>query len=465
MRHARSRLQGRSRFYNFAVAAFAALAALSLGSASSSAASWEEFVLWTFCSQSGCSDGLKPQGGVVIEPDGDLWGTTLEGGKNNAGVVFDVVMPGVTSTTESHDEEIIFYNFCQTPSKKLICSDGAWPTAGLAAGRLGNFYGTTYTGGSGGPRGSSGGGTVFALLPGGQFETLHEFCKVGPHCLDGASPAYGLLSNALGTDFYGTTVNGGRAVEAGTIFKVTSSGRVSTLYHFCSSTNCKDGQTPSGGLISDPKGNLYGTTAFGGANSEGAVFELTPSGVYKVLYSFCPSSPCTDGQQPAGTLARDSSGNLYGTASAGGAHGHGAVFQIVPGSGGSPSTENVFYDFCPGGTPCVDGSSPSAGVVISLSGTNLYGTTVAGGTTDQGTVFEVPIVGGSESVLHSFCASNEPVCTDSFNNPDGSTPSGPLTLDDEGNIFGTTDTGGGNTTGAQAGGGTLFELVNPSPGT
>lgn len=462
MRHARFRMHGRPRFCSFVAAAFAALAALSLGSASSSAAGWQSIVLWTFCSLANCTDGLKPQGGVIIEPDGDLLGTTLEGGKNNAGVVFDVVMPGLTSTTESHDQEIIFHNFCQTPSKNLDCSDGAWPYAGLAAGRLGNFYGATYTGGSGGPRGSGGGGTVFVVMPGGEFETLREFCKKGPPCLDGASPKYGLLSNALGTEFYGTTVNGGRAVEAGTVFKVTSSGGVKTLYHFCSETNCNDGKTPSGGLIADSAGNLYGTTASGGANGQGTVFELTPSGTEKVLYSFCQQASCADGQQPAGTLAKDGSGNLYGTASAGGTNGHGVVFKIVP---GSPSTESVLYDFCPGGTPCVDGSSPSAGVVISLSGTNLYGTTAAGGSTDQGTLFEVPITGGSETVLHTFCVSNLPVCLDSSGNADGSTPSGPLTLDGSGNIFGTTDTGGGNTVGAQAGGGTIYVLVNPSPGT
>jgi uncharacterized repeat protein (TIGR03803 family) len=390
----------------------------------------------------------------------------LYGGKNNAGVVFDVVLPGISSTSTSHDEEIIFYNFCQTPSKKEVCSDGALPVGGLVQGSLGNFYGTTFTGGSGGPPGASGGGTVFAVLPGGQFKTLHEFCTSGGGCSNGAAPAYGLVANASSTVFYGTTVNGGRARQAGTVFKVTSSGAASTLHHFCSAAKCKDGKTPSGPLISDSKGNLYGTTAFGGANGQGTVFELSASGVHKVLYSFCPGgSPCVDGQQPAGTLARDSSGNLYGTASAGGANGEGAVFKIVPGSGKSSSTESVLYSFCPGGTPCVDGGSPSAGVVISLSGANLYGTTAAGGNKDQGTVFEVPIIGGSESVLHSFCDSNEPICADSFGNPDGSTPSGPLVVDGEGNIFGTTDTGGGNTQGAQAGGGTLFELVNPLPGT
>ena len=459
MRYARPRMQGRPRFRNIVIVAFAVLAVLCLGS-KQSAAQWPEVVLYTFC-QNGCgTDGLKPQGGVIIDPDGDLWGTTLEGGSKNAGVVFDLVMPGLNSKTSSMDEEIVIYNFCQTPSKNLDCSDGALPVGGLAAGRLGNFYGTTFTGGNGGPSGSSGGGTVFAVLPGGLFKTLHEFCKHGHPCLGGASPAYGLLANEEGTIFYGTTVNGGLSDDAGTVFKVTSRGHVTTLYHFCSLANCKDGQTPSGPLISDSSGNLYGTTSVGGANAQGTVFELSASGTEKVLYSFCALASCADGQQPAGKLAMDSSGNLYGTASAGGANGAGVVFRVVP----KEKTEVVLYNFCPGGTPCTDGSSPSAGVVLSLSGGDLYGTTAAGGSTDQGTVFDVPI-GGGETLLHDFCVSDEPVCADNSGNPDGSTPSGPLVIDAEGNIFGTTDTGGGNLQGTRAGGGTVYELVNPSPGT
>ena len=453
MRHARPRTQGRPRL---AVAALAALAALGLSSRpAASAAPWQEYVIWSFCSGSNCSDGLNPEGGVFMDPDGNLWGTTLYGGRG-AGTVYELTMPSTKVV------QFVLHSFCSTLAKNLACSDGALPSAGLVEGYLGYFFGVTYDGGAGGPRGTNGGGggTVFEVLPGGQFKTLHEFCKRGTPCFGGASPAYGLVANEEGTVFYGTTVNGGRQDDAGTVFRVASGGRVRTLYRFCSLANCKDGRTPSGPLIRDGAGNLYGTTSVGGANGQGTVFKLTPSGTEKVLYSFCPAAGCADGQQPAGKLATDSSGNLYGTASAGGANGGGpngagVVFKVDP-----SGNETVLYSFCSGGAPCTDGSSPSAGVVMNLSGSTLYGTTAAGGATDQGTVFEVPIVGGSETMLYSFCGTNEPVCAD------GSTPSGPLLVDGEGNILGTTVWGGGqNTTNQVTGGGTVFELINPSPGT
>lgn len=451
MRRARALSQGRPRLRPFAVAVLAALAALTLGSAPGRAVQWQEFAIWSFCQGSPCNDGLAPQGGIIISPDGDLWGTTLYGGKSDAGTVFSLTMPGTLEV------QVQLHSFCATPGKNFACPDGALPMAGLAQGRLGYFFGTTYDGGKGGPASAAGtgGGTVFEVLPGEGFKTVHNFCVNGGLCADGTSPAYNLLANAFGTAFFGTTTSGGGRANAGTAFKVTSAGGFKTLYHFCSATACRDGETPSGPLISDSGGNLYGTTSSGGAHGQGTVFKLSPSGVERVLYSFCSLSSCTDGQQPSGKLLRDNSGNIYGTAPAGGAHGGGVVFKID-----ANDNETVLYSFCPGGAPCVDGSSPSAGVVLSLSGTNLYGTTVAGGNTDHGTVFAVPIAGGSESVIYSFCPTGEPVCAD------GATPSGPLVMDNRGDLFGTTDWGGSaDTTNQTAGGGTVFELVNPAPGT
>ena len=449
MLSARPRTRGRRPFRLFFAAA-AAFAALLSATHQSRAQQWPEFAIWSFCSSDKCADGWNPQGGVIADPDGHLWGTTTFGGDNGAGAVFELTMPG------SKVDEVVIHSFCGAPSKKLGCPDGALPVAGLAEGRFGFFFGTTIDGGQGGPRGTNGGGTVFEVLPGRLFKTLHEFCKAGPPCLNGSAPAYGLLANALGTAFYGTTTDGGFAAHAGAVFKVSSGGRVHGLYHFCSAANCKDGRTPSGGLISDPAGNLYGTTSAGGENGEGTVFRVTPAGNEKVLYSFCHLANCADGQQPAGRLAIDQTGNLYGTASGGGANGAGVVFEIDTGG-----NETVLYNFCTGGTPpCADGKAPASGVVMDLSGSNLYGTTAAGGTTDQGTVFSVPIGGGGETVIYSFCPTDEPVCGD------GANPSGPLLVDGEGNLFGTTVWGGSNNTTNQVPGAvTVFEVVNPNPGT
>lgn len=211
------------------------------------------------------------------------------------------------------------------------------------------------------------------------------------------------------------------------------------------------GAFPASNLIFDPAGNLYGTTQNGGPGSSclplcGTVFELTPATGghwnYSVLHVF--TDP--DGAYPWGGLVRDKAGNLYGTASAGGAHAGGTVFKLMPTSGGAWKEEAIhnFYSW-PG-----DGNGPWAGLVMDQAG-NLYGTTLAGGVCGNGTVFEVsPSASGGwiESVLYSFgCAPS-----------DGNNPRAPLILDNAGNLFGTTSAGGSTNCGGN-GCGTVFELT------
>jgi len=140
------------------------------------------------------------------------------------------------------------------------------------------------------------------------------------------------------------------------------------LYSFCTQSGCTDGHRPHAGLVLDKSGNLYGTTYQGGANGEGTVFEVSPSGAETVLHSFCTQPGCTDGYHPLAGLVLDTSGNLYGTTYDGGAHGAGTVFEVSP-----SGAETVLYSFCtqPG---CRDGYYPHADLVMDTNG-NLYGTT------------------------------------------------------------------------------------------
>jgi uncharacterized repeat protein (TIGR03803 family) len=207
--------------------------------------------------------------------------------------------------------------------------------------------------------------------------------------------------------------------------------------------NGTDGYSPWGGLTIDALGNLYGTTAAGGAYNQGTIFELTPtasgSWTETLLHSFNDNG--TDGSRPYDTLIFDASGNLYGATELGGTYNHGAVFELTPKVGGG-WTEKVLHSFDENG---VDGYDPWAGLVLDAAG-NLYGTTLGGGASSCGVVFKLtPASGGSwtEKIMHSF--TSEPT--------DGCAPRAGLTFDASGNIYGTTNAGGAN------GGGTVFEIT------
>jgi uncharacterized repeat protein (TIGR03803 family) len=260
--------------------------------------------LWSFCSLSNCPDGNSPTAGLVQATNGDLYGTTPYGGAANAGVLFKIT-PGGALTT--------LYNFCSQPG----CADGSLPLAPLVLATNGDLYGTTSAGGS------TNGGTVFKITPGGTLTTLHMFCN-SDSCaiIEGAGPAAALIQANNG-DFYGTTVSGG-AHNYGTVFSITPSGTLTTLYNFCSQTNCADGTNPWGGLVQAPNGEFYGTTQEGGDNNNGTVFNITASGTLTTLYSFTGTgcgegaSGCPDGQWPYAGLVQDTNGKLYGATRFGG---------------------------------------------------------------------------------------------------------------------------------------------------
>jgi uncharacterized repeat protein (TIGR03803 family) len=298
-------------------------------------------------------------------------------------------------------------------------SNGAYPEfISLVQGRDGTLYGTT----SGG--GANGGGTVFRVSSKARPMTLYSFCAQS-NCTDGGSPMAGLVLAPDG-NFYGTT-NGGGQYAGGTVFKMTSTGKLTTLYSFCAVTNCPDGEYPYGGLVQALDGNFYGTTYWAGANGGGTVFKITPEGKLTTLYSFCAQASCADGAQPLGRLIQGTDGNLYGTTFYGGSGpfcegGCGAIFKITLGG-----TLTTFYNFCTEFL-CPDGAAPEAGLIQAIDG-NYYGTTSGKGTANFGTVFSIT-PSGTLTTLHSFCAQSG--C------PDGIAPTAGLVQATDGNFYGTT---------------------------
>jgi uncharacterized repeat protein (TIGR03803 family) len=318
--------------------------------------------LYSFCPQTNCTDGAGPQAGLVQAANGDLYGTTIGGGANDDGTIFKIT-PGGTLTT--------LYSFCSQTN----CADGANPWAGLVQAANGDLYGTTQSGGA-----NVYYGTVFKITPGGTLTTLYSFCSQ-TNCTDGATPFAGLVQAANG-DLYGTTFYGG---SGGTVFKITPAGTLTTLYNFCSQTNCTDGDQPFAGLVQAANGDLYGTTYGGGANGGiGTVFKITPGGTLTTLYSFCSQTNCADGGGPEAGLVQAADGDLYGTTCCYGAYGGGTVFKITPGG-----TLTTLYSFC-SQTNCTDGATPYAGLVQDTNG-DFYGTTTHKGGAASGTVFSLSV--------------------------------------------------------------------------
>jgi uncharacterized protein (TIGR03437 family) len=328
--------------------------------------------LYSFCSQS-CFDGMTPYAGLIQASDGNLYGTNRDGGANNSGTVFKVTPGGAYA---------VLYSFCSQP----LCADGEAPYAGLVQASDGNFYGTTY---GGGPAGS---GTVYRITAEGTLTTLYTFPATGT---DGENPVAGLIQASDG-NFYGTTSSSGLASPTsnfGTVFRITPAGTLTTLYKFCSRPGCTDGGQPIAGLIQATDGNFYGTTSSGGANAGGTVFKISSGGTLTTLYNFCSQSGCTDGQGFAAGLIQATDGNLYGTSGNGGANGGGTIFRITLGG-----TLTTLYGFC-SQSPCANGQEPKAGLLQAADG-NFYGTTSYGGPDNDGTVFRL-VIASSPAIKQS----------------------------------------------------------------
>lgn len=315
-----------------------------------------ETVLHSFAASH--TDGHYPYAGLLMDTTGNLYGTAQSGGAKGLGTVFKLSPNGT---------ETLLYSFCVLAA----CADGYHPRAGLIMDTKGNLYGTAFDGGA------YDAGAVFELSPSGTETVLHSFCQQ-TGCPDGYYPQAGLVMDTNG-NLYGTTLYNG-AYGGGTVFKISSDGTATTFYNFCTATGCKNGRYPQAGLILDTNGNLYGTTYGGGAYGKGTVFELSPSGAETVLHSFCARTGCSDGSHPRADLVMDTAGNLYGTTYYGGTNSVGTVFKLSPNG-----TETVLHSFAANGS---DGTHPYAGLVTDTMG-NLYGTTYSGGANGYGTVFKV----------------------------------------------------------------------------
>lgn len=379
-------------------AAFAATIAFVLGGAAhapAAHAAGKLATIYSFCAQTGCPDGDQPYGGVTLLGRNRMIGTTGFGGKYSGGTVF--------ALDDKHGSAKLktLKSFCAgTPPD---CQSDEGPSSTLVEDTSGNIYGTVYFGGANGD-----GAVFELAKSARKYKLhyLYSFNSSdgsGPQNLTYAGQATGALYDGT-SPLYGATIAGGTG-GSGIVFSLTpQNGKWSfaTLYNFCSAQNCTDGGLPEAAPIVDPaSGALVGTTNYYGEYNGGTIYKLVDnngSWSYSLLYTYCSVGNCTDGEGPYAGLAEDAAGNFYGTTYFGGANSDGVVFELA-GNG----TYSVLHDFCSEGG-CADGSQPFAAVTLDASG-NIFGTTSRGGDDNYGVLFEVK--GGQYQRLYSFCAAAE----------------------------------------------------------
>ncbi len=306
------------------------------------------------------SDGANPEGALIQDSTGNLYGTASGGGEDRSGVVYEISTAGT---------ETVLYSFKGG-------KDGAGPTTSLVRDREGNLYGAALIGGS------DDYGTIFRIDASGKEEVLHSFGSIKD---DGCYPAQGLVMGESGV-LFGTTAQCG-SHNRGTIFKVDGA-RNFTILH--SSIQSPDGGRPyDGHLTMDKLGNLYGLTT-GGGHNQGVVYKLSRDGRFSLLHSF--KGGTEDGCNPYGSVMQDQAGNLYGTTPDCGSNGYGVIWKLS-----KTGKETILHNFA-GGTE--DGCQPRGGLTRDSQG-NFYGVTYECGTNDYGALYELS-ASGTYTVLHSF---------------------------------------------------------------
>lgn len=336
-------------------------------------------VIYSFA---GGNDGEYTDTELVMDPAGNLYGTSVQGGASSSGTVFQVTTAGVHT---------VLYSFTGG-------TDGGEPYKGVTLDAQGNLYGTTVTGGGGSCEGGC--GVVYKLANAGggvwNFSVIYTFTGGN----DGIEPGAPLAIDTAG-NLYGMTSLGG-SLGFGTVYRLSPGASGWTLKVIHTFTGGSDGLGGSAGrMIFDSLGHVFATSTVGGTSGNGVAFQLTPTStgewLYTALYNF-KGSP--DGSFPYGGLLRDTAGHLFGTTYYAGAHDFGTVYELVRQNG--TWTERVLYSF-KGGT---DGDSPISTLVADSAG-NLYGTTSDGGATtcNCGTIFKLSrnATGGwTETVVYRF---------------------------------------------------------------
>jgi uncharacterized repeat protein (TIGR03803 family) len=324
-------------------------------------------------------------GFVVQGRDGNLYSTSYDGGTDNAGTVFKTTPAGQVTVLYSFDGVT-----------------GAFPSGGLTLGGDGNFYGTTFE------NGPSNYGTVFKITSGGKLTVLHAFDST-----DGEGP-WGAPVQGTDGAYYGTTEHGGSA-ECGTVYRVTAGGTFKTLYNFDGPHGCQ----PLAPLVLGTDGNFYGTTLVltGVTNPNlGAIYKITPTGTLTLVHMF----DGTHGAEAYAPLMQASNGNFYGATVDGGMYGNGVVFEMSP-----AGAYTDLHDF----DPNTEGGEPFSALVQGTNGF-LYGTTVYGGTYNDGTIYSIPPGGGNPDTLYSFDSTS------------GRAPGAPLAQHTDGTLYSVSAWGG-----------------------
>jgi uncharacterized repeat protein (TIGR03803 family) len=366
-------------------------------------------ITFTALGEFSITNGLHPFDHPVLAADGNLYGTAVEGGINGAngvGVIFKVTTNAQLTVAHYFSTNV---------------SDGAYPYAPLIVGQDGNFYGVT----SGG--GSNNLGTIFEFTTNGTYTQLYSFGMETndlDYALDGSAPYASLVQGRDG-NFYGVTYQGG-TIDKGTVFQFSTNGTLTTLHSFDGNGTNDDGAYPYlAPLVEGADGVFYGTTAEGGTNNYGMVFQITADGIFTNLFEF----DGTNGAYPCDGLNFGTNGNLYGTTYSGGTNFDGTIFETT--------TNGILTNLVQfNGT---NGLFLYGGVFVDTNN-NIYGTTYQGGATGYGTVFQLT-ANGQLTTLYSFTDGN-----------DGSIPYSGVTRDAGGNLYGTTFQAGSH------GSGTVFRL-------
>lgn len=356
-----------------------------------------------FTGASGLNRGSKPNARLVEVGAGIFYGTASVGGPSQYGTIFKVTSAGVLTT-------LLDFTFAGASNR------GRNPQADLVLGSDGLLYGSTQRGGIGDI------GTIFKVTTAGVLTTLAEFTgDIGS--TKGGNP-YGRLEQAADTNFYGTTSTGGTNA-AGTIFKVTSAGVLTTLVDFTGNGAINKGSLPQAGLTEASDGTFYGVTSTGGSVGFGTFFNVTPSGSLTTLVEFTSNGTNNRGANPQARLARAADGSLFGTTNGGGATNGGTVFKFASGA------LTTVADFTDGGATN-RGITPQAGLVQGPDG-SVYGTTFDGGVNSMGTIYRIDPAGALTTLVQF---------TGTGGASKGAGPQSGLLLHSDGNFYGTTLQGG-----------------------